>query len=111
MGYGQWGWVDSRHKIGRRWRVDGLSGCADIEGFRQGPVGLARSPLQSCRPARRYVLGFAVAVAAAVATGAAWKDWDVLWGVAVAAIMFAALLFLPFSRPLRQSLFSFRRRH
>ncbi|WP_190988794.1 hypothetical protein [Pseudarthrobacter sulfonivorans] len=52
-----------------------------------------------------------MAVAAAVATGAAWKDWDVLWGVAVAAIMFAALLFLPFSRPLRQSLFSFRRRH
>lgn len=25
------------------------------------------------------VLGFAVAVAAAVTTGAAWKDWDVLW--------------------------------
>jgi hypothetical protein len=57
------------------------------------------------------VLGFAVAVAAAVITGAAWKDWDVLWGAAVAAIMFVALLFLPFSRPLRQSLFSFRRGH
>jgi hypothetical protein len=56
------------------------------------------------------VFGFAVAVAAAVTTGAAWSGWNVLWGVAVAAIMFGALLLLPFSTPLRQSLFPFRRR-
>jgi hypothetical protein len=44
------------------------------------------------------VLTLAVAIAAAVITGAAWKGWDVLWGVAVRAITFAALLVLPFSR-------------
>jgi hypothetical protein len=55
------------------------------------------------------VLGFAVAVAAAAATGADWKGWDALWGAAVAAITFAALLLPPFSRSLRQALYPFRR--
>jgi hypothetical protein len=55
------------------------------------------------------VLGFAVAVAAEVTTGAAWQGWEVLWGLAVTAAVFGALLCLPFSRALRQSLVPTRR--
>lgn len=56
------------------------------------------------------VLGFAVAVGAAVTTSAAWNGWEVLWGVAVAAATFACLLLLPFSGPLRQSILFLRRK-
>jgi hypothetical protein len=115
QGVYSWAHTDSPSPLNRVLiRYRGLSGASETEQQLQVFAASAQTEISgetNVLLALLTVLGFGVAVAAAVATGAAWKGWDVLWGVAVAAITFAALLFLPFSRALRQSLFAFPRRH
>ena len=55
------------------------------------------------------ILGFAVAVAAAVSAGAKWQGLQVLWGVGVALLTFVFFLLLPFGRPIRQAIVPRRR--
>jgi hypothetical protein len=53
-------------------------------------------------------LGVAVAVAAAVLTGAQWHGVQILWSLGVALLSFAIFSLLPFGRPIRQGLTRYR---
>lgn len=89
-----------------------LTSAEALEGQLQGFSAAAQTAVNdetNLLLALLTILGFAVAVAAAVSTGAKWQGWQVLWGVGVALLTFGLFLLLPFGRPIRQALIPHRR--
>jgi len=56
------------------------------------------------------ILGFAVAVAAAVSAGLKWQGLEILWAAGITVLTFVLFLLLPFGRPIRQALMPRRQR-
>jgi hypothetical protein len=56
------------------------------------------------------ILGFAVAIAAAVSAGLKWQGLEILWAAGITVLTFVLFLLLPFGRPIRQALMPRRQR-